>query len=484
MPYRFLPFAALLFSLSFAASAQKPYWQQRADHVIRVTLDDRQHVLRGEETIAYTNHSPDTLRYLYIQLYPNAYSRKNTAFAKEQIRNGKLEFQKAGADKMGFIDSLAFTANNAALKHELDPVNPDYAKLFLASPLAPGQSITLHTPFRYKINKTFSRGGHEGQAYQITQWYPKPAVYDKNGWHPMPYLDNGEYYAEFGSYDVSITLPANYLIGATGTLQTEEEKTWLQKLSNYYTYPPSVIAGPANPFASDSSSTFMGTGFPPSDVKAKTIRYTADNVQDFAWFADKRFRVMKSSVALPHSGRVVDTWAFYYSERRESLWRDAVKYVDSSVYYYSKWVGDYAHPQATAVEGALLAGGGMEYPMVTVIGNMSSARSLENVIAHEVGHNWFQGMLGSNEREHPWMDEGINSYYEKRYMKATEPPKTADTATGPLAALANLNVTLEGELPYLFQARRNYEQPTCSRAPAFSQTNLGIMVYMKTPLIF
>ena len=254
----------------------------------------------------------------------------------------------------------------------------------------------MDTPFRVKVpDGRFSRLGHTGQSYHITQWYPKPAVYDQDGWHAMPYLTQGEFFADFGRYEVSITLPANYIVGATGVLQEKEERQWMDSLA---TRP-----------APERRSPKGAAPFPPSATAWKTIRFAQDSVHDFAWFADKRFVVRKGSVVLPESGRTVTTWALY-TPRNAALWENAVTYINEALLHYGQAVGDYPYAACTAVDGTISAGGGMEYPMITIIGNMSSAESLDNVIAHEVGHNWFQGVLASNEREHPWLDEGLNSY--------------------------------------------------------------------------
>jgi aminopeptidase N len=147
----------------------------------------------------------------------------------------------------------------------------------------------------------------------------------------------------------------------------------------------------------------------------KTIQYKAENVHDFAWFADKRFYVQKEDVTLP-SGRKVDTYVmFTYYEA--DLWKEAILYVNRSVEYYSDRIGEYPYPHATAVQSALSAGAGMEYPMITVIGGSGNGKSLDQVITHEVGHNWFYGILASNERQFVWMDEGFNSFYEQAYIK-------------------------------------------------------------------
>lgn len=462
----------------FGVGQQYSYWQQHVNHTIDVTLDDRNHILHGRQIIEYTNHSPDTLRFIFFQLYGNAYSSRTTEFAKEQLRHGSDQFQKAEPDQLGRVDSLAFFAEGRQLNLDFD-IHPDYAKVILASPLLPGSRIELVNIFRYKLNYTFSRGGHVGQSYQISQWYPKPSVYDKDGWHPLVYLNYGEYYAEYGNYNVSITLPVEYLVGSTGVLQNREELDWLKAQADAYA--ENLNKSARIPHPRQQNGTEQNNNASPT----KTLLYKASNVPDFAWFADKRFYVLKSVVQLPRTGRSVDTWAFFHSEERKELWRKVPGYIDSSLFYYSSWIGDYEYDQATAVEGALVAGGGMEYPQVTIIGDMNSPRSLHAVIAHEVGHNWFQTMIGSNERAHPWMDEGINSYYEKRYMSTVNlPPVGVPGMVEKLLGVHKINEALKTQLPYLFQARRHYEQPACSHSTALTPTNLGIMVYMKVPIAF
>jgi hypothetical protein len=147
-----------------------------------------------------------------MHLWPNAYKNKNTALAKQLARDRNFVLYSTLKEDKGFIDSLDFKVNNEKVNWELDAQNIDIGILYLKQPLQPGQSITITTPFRVKLpSGSISRLGHIGQSYQITQWYPKPAVYDRNGWHAMPYLTQGEFYSEYGSFDVSITLPKNYV---------------------------------------------------------------------------------------------------------------------------------------------------------------------------------------------------------------------------------------------------------------------------------
>src|SRR5512133_2895863 len=242
------------------ASAQK-YFQQEVNYKILVNLDDQKHELNAFETVDYFNNSPDTLRYLWFHLWPNAYSDNNTELAKQLISvRGKERLFNDPALK-GYIDSLDFKANDRPVQWSLSSDMPDFCRIELNDPLSPGDSVTITTPFHVKIPKgVTSRLGHSGQSYQISQWYPKPAVYDNSGWHQMPYLDQGEFFSEFGSFDVSVTLPDNYTVGATGDLKDESESARLEMLAadtawkNIYRYGEAA--------------------FPPSSDGMKTLRYT------------------------------------------------------------------------------------------------------------------------------------------------------------------------------------------------------------------
>ncbi len=463
------------------------YWQQEVDYKIQVSLDDEQHVLRGHEELVYTNNSPDTLSYLIFHLWPNAYASKKSALAKQLLRNGNTKLAFATPDEMGGIDSLAFTLDGLPCVMRYDSEHIDICTLDLEKPLYPGGEVKVATPFKVKLpTGRISRLGHLGQSYQITQWYPKPAVYDHKGWHGMPYLNQGEFYSEFGSFDVSITLPANYTVGATGDLQNEEEKLRLDSLVR------------RTQRYKDNNTDIMILGkdedgenpnaFPESSSKLKTLRYRQDRVHDFAWFADKRFLVDGEKMALPGRTDSIQLWAMY-APRNADEWRRTTEYLRDAVYYYSKWNGAYPYDQVTAVDGTISAGGGMEYPNVTVIGDAQSAFLLEIVIMHEVGHNWFYGILGSNERDHPWLDEGINSYNELRYLKTKYPEAymLAGQSDSPLLERLGLKPYGPGGtqyLTYLLSARANQDQSHQIASAEYSSLNYGAIVYSKSAVIF
>ncbi len=454
-------------------AASQNYFQQEVNYKIQVTLVDSRHELNGFESVEYINNSPDTLGFLFFHLWPNAYSNNNTALAKEIFaRDGKGKLFN-DPELKGYIDSLDFMVDSLNVQWDLLSEASDICKIILNEPLKQGDTILITTPFHVKIPKgVTSRLGHIGESYQITQWYPKPAVYDKLGWHQMPYLDQGEFYSEFGRFDVSITLPANYIVGATGNLQNDEEKKWLDILS------------------ADSSWMIMpdfgGGNFPLSSIQLKTLRYTEDNIHDFAWFADKRFHVLKGKIKLPDSEREVITWAMFTNQEAQ-YWINAISYVNNAIGRLSEWIGDYPYNNFTAVQSALNSGAAMEYPGLTVIGLANDSYSLDKVITHEICHSWFFSAIGSDERTFPFLDEGLSSAYESRYLEEKYPEKKLWEVVFKNLKLARLFHIMEmpvqrmQEIEWLVPARRNLEQPVILPATDYSIENYSSIIYNKAP---
>ncbi|MEJ6583683.1 MAG: M1 family metallopeptidase, partial [Crocinitomicaceae bacterium] len=470
----------VIFLLSVNSSFAQKNWQQEVNYTISVKLDDEKHTLVGHEQFNYINNSPDELTEMYIHLWPNAYSSKKTALAKQIYQMDDNDLTLGDDSLKGSISQLDFKVNGVQVKWDFEQFNSDICILKLNQPLLPGDGISVTTPFFVQIpSGSISRLGHVGQSYQITQWYPKPAVYDKNGWHQMPYLTQGEFYSEYGSFDVSITLPENYVVGATGDLQTPSEVEFLNALALKTAEELKNIQPGKKNYTKGSND------FPKTSSTKKTIRYTQKNVHDFAWFADKRYMVLKGEVELPHSKRMVTSWSMF-TPRNKGLWSKSIEYINDATFYYSKWNGDYPYNQVTAVDGTISAGGGMEYPNVTVIGNSSSPMELEVVIVHEVGHNWFYGQLGTNERVHGWMDEGMNTLNEIRYVQTKYPNNTAlsDMVLNGRFHLNDLDHHDMADISYRAIAGIGEDQPIETHSARFTSANYGIIMYQKTGLLF
>ncbi|MFN8253962.1 MAG: M1 family metallopeptidase [Ferruginibacter sp.] len=460
-------FAAFILLALQPAAQQPAYWQQQVNYTIDVVLHDTDHTVDGFIKMLYTNNSPDTLHYIWIHVWPNAFKNDRTAFTDQQLGNGQTAFYFSGNKERGYINRLNFRVNNVTATMEDHPQHQDIIRLILPAPLPPKSSCSIETPFHVKLPYNFSRGGHLVQAYQLTQWYPKPAVYDHKGWHPMPYLDEGEFYSEFGNYDVQITVPENYVVAATGNLQENSEKQWLQKRAHF--------------FSEDQKKKKTGNKIIidpiPSATKTKTLHYVQQNVHDFAWFADKAFRVKSGKIQLP-SGRSIDAYAFYYAEN-ENTWSRSMEFIKQAILTKSKWLGEYPYDVVSVVEDER-NDGGMEYPTITFLSSGGNEKMLDFVINHEVGHNWFYGILASNERQHPWMDEGMNTYYDYRYMKEYYGLNGLDFINSKSSFIKHrmpedIQVTM---LQSAIAAKK--DQPVETVSEQFNSYNYGVVAYTKT----
>ncbi len=468
--HKSIPCCILALALSFAVRAQ--YWQQQVNYTIDVSLNDREHSLDGYEKIAYTNHSPDTLRFIWFHVWPNAFKNDKTAFSEQLLINGRTDFYFSNKEQRGYINRLDFKVNGVTAETADHPQYIDIIQLLLPQPLAPGSQVIIATPFHVQLPENFSRGGHTGQSYQVTQWFPKPAVYDRNGWHPMPYLDQGEFYSEFGNYDVRITLPDNYVVAATGKLQDESEKAWLKKRNNFNWEPV-------------TSKTIVKKGsykhikktvqlYPYSAAGTKTLQFIQDHVHDFAWFADKRFIVQQDTLQLA-SGKIIEAYS-YYLPGKKTAWTNSMAYIKNAIRFRSALIGEYPFNTVSAVEAKMGVSGGMEYPTITSISPGSSPSELADVIEHEVGHNWLQGILATNERAYPWMDEGINTYYDNRYAagQPTATPKDGHSFMQ-LPAEETLEALGLQSLVAIYQ-----DQPINTPSENFTELNYGLVAYHKT----
>jgi Peptidase family M1 domain len=392
----------------------KGYWQQRADYRIEATLDPAAHELRGRETIHYVNHSPDPLPYLWLFVEQNICAPGSVT---NQLDQPPLVFLGSTFDFSckGFAGGLTLDHVRLGLRSLATTVTGTTMRLDLPRPLAAGQFLDLDIGWRFTVpDYGAGRMGRDGTLYELGQWYPRMVVYDDvRGWNHEPYIGGGEFYLEYGRFDVALTVPADYIVGATGVLLNPAEvltATQRARLARARSSsaPVAIItaeeAGQAGRRAGGRAAGRSG--------RTRTWRFGADSVRDFAFGAAPDFRWDASA----YRKTLVHT--LYRTSAPE--WEEANRMVRDAVQYYSEQWYPYPYPHITSIEGPIE---GMEYPMITFDPRAPSREERQWVLAHELGHQWVPMIVGSNERLYPWMDEGFNTFIDlgnaARYFKGT-----------------------------------------------------------------
>jgi hypothetical protein len=369
------------------------YWQQRVDYTIRATLNVNSHLLDGSERIRYVNNSPDRLSYLWLQLDGSVCGSESVA---NQIQLPPLRFGE------GLLDFTCRSGEGVSLSRVASAGQPlDYRvydttmRVELPAPIEPGGEVELEIDWRWMIpEQGFARMGRDGMLYMVAAWYPRLMVYDDlNCWNIDPFIGPGEFYLEYGDFDVQLTLPDGFIVTATGTLQnpndvlTGEQRS---RLASAMSSETPVLVVSAEEAAANAAQR-------PSQMK--TWHFQAQDVRDFAFAAAPNFRWDATS----WDGILIQT--FYRPEALD--WEEAILMSHQTIRYFSERLGRYPYPHATTVEGPIA---GMEYPMITFVPSTEVREDLFFVLTHEFGHEWFPMMVGSNERIHVWMDEGFNTF--------------------------------------------------------------------------
>jgi hypothetical protein len=415
-PFRRLELAAPNAIRTGAGAPGRGYWQQRVDYLIRASLDTVAQRVSGEERITYYNRSPDTLRYLWIQLDQNLFSGSSRG---ARLFDQGSRFGTGGAEGGVTLTKVMAAARPAASGRPAQAaarleyhVNGTLMRVDLSSPLPPGGRQLLDIGWSFPFGPNSNRMGLElidgSHVYEVAQWYPRLAVYDDvRGWNTEQYLGQGEFYLEYGSFDVSLTVPANMLVAATGTLQNPAQvltAAQRNRLSRARAGDTTVIVRGKDEIGDPASRPLSRSG-------TLTWRFTADSVRDFAWAAASHF-IWDAAGA--NGGKTLAM--SFYPPSAEPIWNQSTQYVRFAVENYSSW-HPYPYPVAINVNGIE---GGMEYPMIVFCHNRTEAPALFSVTDHEIGHTWFPMIVGNNERLYAWMDEGFNTFmnyynWEKKY---------------------------------------------------------------------
>ncbi|HEY8259432.1 MAG TPA: M1 family metallopeptidase [Gemmatimonadales bacterium] len=386
------------------------YWQQWSEYKLEAELNPVSKRLTGHGTIKYYNRSPDTLATVYVQLLhnifaPGAHHDTNVPWSVEGVDLAKVTAQgtalsAAGGEGPGY------------------EVSGTIMRMRLPKPIPPGGSADFAFDWKLRVPPDGApRGGQDGEVYYISYWYPQMAVYDDvNGWQTDQYLGNAEFYMGYGDYDVSLTLPAGWLVTGTGTLENPGDVLSAQTRARLDS--ASRASGIVHVVGENDRSAGRSTTAG-QDGKL-TWHFSAKNVRDFAWGASTRYLWDATNAAVgdvngdgrPDSSAI---YSFYRPEQRISHWDEAARYGRHSIEFFSKYLWPYPWPHMSVVDGPNSCGG-MEYPMMTCIGGEWDTLSMYEVVDHEIGHMWFPMMVGSDEKRFAWMDEGFTQFDQSQGM--------------------------------------------------------------------
>jgi hypothetical protein len=375
------------------------YWQQHVDYKMEVDMDVNTYQYRGKQTLVYTNNSPDVLNRIYYHLYFNAFQPGSEMDVRSRTiqdpdRRVKDRISKLQPDEIGFIKVNALSQNGTDITYNTVGT---VLEVTLDKPIQPGEKVTFKMDFDAQVPVQIRRSGRnnaDGVSLSMTQWYPKLAEYDFEGWHADPYIGR-EFHGVWGDFDLKLTIDKDYVVGGTGYLQNPNE---------------------------------IGHGYETETVNRPsgdklTWHFKAPNVHDFTWAADPDY--LHDTMQVPNGPLL----HFLYSnddkiiENWKKIQPQAVKLME----FFSENIGQYPYKQYSFIQGG---DGGMEYAMCTLITGGSNYGGLLGTASHELAHTWFQFLLASNEAKHEWMDEGFTSYISALAMNSLRDEPRANPTAG------------------------------------------------------
>lgn len=416
------------------------YWQQHVDYTMDIDMDVKTYQYKGTQKLVYTNNSPDALNKVFYHLYFNAFQPNS----QMDVRSRNIQdpdrrvgdrISKLSPSEIGYIKVSSLKQNGSIVKYETVGT---ILEVTLNKPIQPGESVTFDMIFDAQVPKQIRRSGRnsaEGVALSMTQWYPKMAEYDFEGWHTPPYLGR-EFHGVWGDFDVTLHIDKNYVVGGTGYVQNPQE---------------------------------VGHGYEdktkplnlPSGDKL-TWKFTAPNVHDFTWGADPEFihDTYKMDNGIDLHFLYKKTLDAEYLEN----WKKLQPKTAELMTYFSEHIGQYPYKQYSVIQGG---DGGMEYAMCTLITGQRKWGSLFGVTAHELAHTWFQFLLATNESKHPWMDEGFTTYISNK-------------AENEILGEGKENPHAGSYRGYNYVVKNNIEEPLTTHADRYhTNTAYGVASYSK-----
>ncbi len=431
-------FIALFVIIAATGQNNTAYWQQKVDYKMDIDMNVDTNQYKGKQELKYTNNSPDTLYRVFYHLYFNAFQPGSEMDVRSRTISGSSgriadKISKLNLSEIGYIKVNSLKQDGISVDFD---VAGTILEVTLKKPILPGQSTTLIMNWDAQVPIQIRRSGRynaEGVAFSMTQWYPKLAEYDFEGWHADPYIAK-EFHGVWGDFDVKITIDKDYTIGGSGYLQNPEE------IGHGYKIPE------------------------PKSIKPKNGKYTwhfnAPAVHDFTWVADNNF--IHDTYRGPNDVML----HFFYKNNPEIIdhWKNFQPTVAKLMTYFNENIGLYPYKQYSVIQGG---DGGMEYAMCTLITGERELNSLIGVTAHELAHSWFQFLLASNESKHEWMDEGFTSYISGLAMNDVMKQNYA-------------NPSSRSYRGYYYLAKSGLEQPQTTHADRYTtNSNYGSSAYSK-----
>jgi hypothetical protein len=451
---KFFLLSIILLSFGKSIAQNSTYWQQKAAYKMEVSMDVKTYLYKGKQELVYTNNSSDTLKKVFYHLYNNAFQPGSEMDVRLQnikdpdgrmvnkIKIGDKEVKESRIknlkpNEIGFLHVSNFKQDGiSAVAKEVETI----LEVTLAKAILPGGKTTFTLDFEGQVPVQIRRSGRnnkEGVELSMAQWYPKIAEFDFEGWHADPYIAR-EFHGVWGDFDVNITIDKEYVLGGTGYLQNKNE------IGHGY------------------QDTGINVVYP-KKTKMLTWHFIAPNVHDFTWAADKNY--IHDVVQVPNGA----TLHFLYKNNPKIIenWKNVQSKTVQLMQFYNKIVGKYPYEQYSVIQGG---DGGMEYAMCTLILGEGTYDGLLGVIAHEMGHSWFQHILASNESKHGWMDEGFTSFIEDLGMNELAEKKAENPFEGSYKSYINM-------------ANSGKEQPQGTHADRFDENRVySISSYSKGEL--
>jgi hypothetical protein len=434
------------------------YWQNRADYDLQATVDTATKTVRGRMRLRYTNNSPVTLPYLWLQTEQNAF-RSNSL-------NSYIYPQDSRFGARGFEGGLVFESFQQVLSGRtaaIQPrVNETVSRIDLAEPLKPGATATFDVAWHFQVPEHGAdRMGRDGSLYEIAQWYPRLSVFDDvHGWNTEPYLGQGEFYLEYGDFNLAVTVPAGYIVAATGMLQNPQEvlpAAAVQRLQQ--------AARSATPVHIVTEQELRSGAARPTRTGTLTWKFQAKNVRDAVFAASPEYIWDASS----WNGILAQG---FYRPSAASIWAESADMARMSVQEYSERWFPYAYPQISAVEGPI---SGMEYPMVAMEARSNDKYDLYNVVTHEIGHMWYPMMVGSNERLYMWQDEGFNTFINT-FSEARRYPEKGNQMQRAAAERAEVEQAMAAGVDLLINVPPDRIPPRLLGIRSYTKPSVGLQL--------